>query len=97
LTPKLDGNFCLFVAKRGRACSRLNIYLRNMVTGKELATVNDDQAMPLAGDSNFGRIAQHQGSVLVRLVAKLSGAMKSRVPLGYEDDGGFHYGADLAG
>jgi len=67
-----------------------------MVTGKELATGNDDQAMPLAVDSNFGRIAGHKDRVLVRLVAKLSGAMKSRVPLGYEDEGGFHYGADLA-
>ena len=67
-----------------------------MVTGKELATGNDDQAMPLAGDSHFGRITEHKDSVLVRLVAKLSRVMKSRVPLGYEDEGGFHYGADLA-
>ncbi len=68
-----------------------------MVTGKELATGQFDQTTSLTADSNIVRIAGHKVSVPVRIIAKLCGVMETRVPVGYEDEGGFHYGLDMAG
>jgi hypothetical protein len=67
-----------------------------MVTGKELATGNVDRAMPLTVDGNTMRIAGHKDGVPVGVIAMLCGVMESRVPVGYEDEDGFHYGANLA-
>ncbi|MGD0744061.1 MAG: hypothetical protein ABSA45_02805 [Verrucomicrobiota bacterium] len=89
-------NFCLFVANKWKAHCRLSTYLRNMVTGKELATGCVDQTMPPTPDSNIVRKAGHRSGLPVRIVTKMCGAMESQVPVGYEDEGGFHYGAEMA-
>jgi len=70
--------------------------LYNMVTGKELATGHVDQMMPLTVDSNIMRIAGHQVGLPLRIIAKLCDVIESQVPIGYEDEGGFHYGANPA-
>ena len=67
-----------------------------MVTGKELTAGYVDQTMPLTVDSDTMRIAGHKVRLPVRIVAKWCGVMESQVPVGYEDEGGFHYGADMA-
>ena len=52
--------------------------------------------MPLKVDRDTMRIAGHKVRSSVCIIAKLCGVMESQVPIGYEDEGGFHYGADLA-
>jgi hypothetical protein len=66
-----------------------------MVTGNGLTTGRVDRTMPLMVDSNTLRMAGHKVGLLVRIVVKFCSAFESRVPIGYEDDGGFHYGANL--
>jgi len=95
--PGRHRNFCLFVAKKGKAYSRLNADLHNMVTGKELTAGYVDRTMPLTVDGNTMRIAGHKAGVSVRITAKLCSLIESQVPVGYEDEGGFHYGTDMAG
>ena len=68
-----------------------------MGTGKALATGNADRAMPLSVDSGTMQIEGHKAGLPLRIIAMLCGVMEIRVPVGYEDEGGFHYGADLAG
>jgi hypothetical protein len=96
LALRRNRNFCLFVANKWKACFCLNFYLRNMVTGNKLATRCVDKAMPLTMDSNIMQTAGCQTRLPVRIAVKLSGVMESQVPIGYEDDGGFHYGAAMA-
>ncbi len=67
-----------------------------MVTGKELATGHVDQTMTLPSDGNIIRIAGYKVGLPVCIVTRLCGVIESRVPIGYEDEGGFHYGANLA-
>jgi hypothetical protein len=93
----LNCNFWLFVAKRGKASFRRITDTHNMVTGKELATGRVDRATPLVPDSKSMQVEGHKVGSPVRIIAKLCGVMKSKVPVGYEDEGGFHFGADLAG
>ncbi len=52
--------------------------------------------MPLTVDGNTLRNAGHKVGLPVRIVARLGGVIESQVPIGYEDEGGFHYGANLA-
>jgi len=68
-----------------------------MVTGKELAAGRADQERPLSLEDNHRQFAGRQVAFPVHMVAKLCDAIASRVPFGYEDENGFHYGADLAG
>jgi hypothetical protein len=37
------------------------------------------------------RIAWHEVSFPVRIIARLRAAIEARVPVGYEDETGFHY------
>ena len=67
-----------------------------MVAGKELATGDADRGMPLMVVSNSRQIERRQVGFPLRTIAKWLGGMETRVPVGYEDEGGFHYGADLA-
>ena len=68
-----------------------------MVTGKELATGTVDRVKPPTDKSEATRIEEQKVGSPVRIIARLCGVMGTRVPVGYEDEGGFHYGADLAG
>src|SRR5208282_955197 len=90
-------NFCLFVAKKRKANYRLNTDPRNMVTGNGLTAGHVDRTMPLTVDSNTMPIAGQKVGLPVRIVVKLCGVVESQVPIGFEDEGGFHYGADMAG
>ena len=67
-----------------------------MVTGKELVPGGADQAVSsVEGDSV--RMAEREGRFPARMIVKLRSVIKSRVPVGFEDASGFHYGANSAG
>ena len=68
-----------------------------MVTGNELGTGKADEGSPVPVESVHERGAGLGAGVLVRGVVKLRDAIRSRVPIGYQDDEGFHYGTSLAG
>lgn len=68
-----------------------------MVTDKESATGYVDHTVPVPSDGNIMRIAGHKVGFPVGITTKLCGMIESQVPVGYEDEGGFHYGADMAG
>ena len=68
-----------------------------MVAGKELATGDADRVMPLIVEGGTRQTEGQQVGFPLRGIVKWLGVMETRVPVGYEDEGGFHYGADLAG
>jgi hypothetical protein len=65
-----------------------------MIAGSQLAERHVEQTMPSSSASNPLRIAWHEVRFPVRIIAKLRAAIEARVPVGYEDETGFHYGAD---
>jgi len=73
------------------------MHFHNMVTGKELVAGYADQKLSAPIDGDRTRTTGHKAALPVRSLVKLCGVIKSRVPIGYEDETGFHYGADLAG
>ena len=90
------GNFWLFVAKRGEAGFSPVIYLCNMVTGKELAAGKAGREKPLPLEDNPLHAAGCRVVLPVRMVLKLYDVIAARVPFGYEDESGFHYGVHIA-
>jgi len=68
-----------------------------MVTGKELVTGRVGQTLPQPAGGSSARTTGRKVGFSIRKIAKLYGMIKSRVPIGYEDEEGFHYGANLAG
>jgi hypothetical protein len=64
-----------------------------MIAGSQLAERHVEQTMPSLS-ANTLRIAWHEVRFPVRIIAKLRAAIEARVPVGYEDETGFHYGAD---
>lgn len=90
----MDGNFCLFVAKRWKAILHPLVDTHNMVTGKVLATGRAGLKSAPSANGNHLRAAGRGVALPVRMIAKLRSAVKSRVPFGYEDAAGFHYGAE---
>jgi hypothetical protein len=91
------GNFYKQVGKGWRARPGIWVDARNMVAGTQLAEKRTGEMMPLPLDRNSGRIAWHQIGSPVRIIAILRATLKARVPVGYEDEAGFHYGAEAAG
>ena len=65
-----------------------------MVTGKVLATGRAGLKSAPSANGNHLRAAGRGVALPVRMIAKLRSAVKSRVPFGYEDAAGFHYGAE---
>ena len=61
-----------------------------MIAGSQLAERHVEQTMPLSS-ANTLRIAWHEVRFPVRIIAKLRAAIEARVPVGYEDETGFHY------
>jgi len=90
-------NFCPFVAKKSAAFPPHGTHFRQVITGKDLTAGCVEQTKPLPSDGEIMRNARRNAALPVRIVAKLCGAIESQVPVGYEDEGGFHYGADFAG
>ena len=64
-----------------------------MIAGNQLAKRPVAQTPPSSSASNL-RIAWHEVRFPVRIIAKLRAAIEARAPVGYEDESGFHYGAD---
>jgi hypothetical protein len=65
-----------------------------MIAGSQLAERHVEQTMSSSSASDPLRIAWHEVRFPVRIIAKLRAAIEARVPVGYEDETGFHYGAD---
>lgn len=62
-----------------------------MIADSQLAERNVEQTMSSSSAITL-RIAWHEVSFPVRIIAKLRAAIEARVPVGYEDETGFHYG-----
>ena len=93
---RTGGNFGLFVAKRWKADLFHVIYLCNMVTGKELAAGQAGREKPLPLENNLLHVAGRGMVLPARMVMKLCDVIVARVPFGYEDESGFHYGVHIA-
>ena len=61
-----------------------------MVAGTQLAECYVEQTMPSSSAGSL-RIAWHAVRFPVRIMQKLRAAIETRVPVGYEDETGFHY------
>jgi hypothetical protein len=61
-----------------------------MVAGIQLAERHVEQTVSASSASTL-RIAWHEVSFPVRIIAKLRAAIEAWVPVGYEDETGFHY------
>jgi hypothetical protein len=61
-----------------------------MVAGTQLAECYVEQTMPSSSAGSL-RIAWQAVRFPVRIIAKLRAAIETRVPVGYEDETGFHY------
>jgi hypothetical protein len=62
-----------------------------MIADSQLAERQVEQTMPWSSAGNL-RIAWHEVRFPVRIIAKLRAAIEARVPVGYADETGFHYG-----
>jgi hypothetical protein len=62
-----------------------------MIAGTQLAERRIEKTTPLPLDRNNNQIAWHEVGSPVRIIAKLRAAIEARVPVGYEDETGFHY------
>jgi hypothetical protein len=65
-----------------------------MIAGSQLAERHVEQTMPSSFASSPLRIAWHEVRFPVQIIAKLRAAIEAQVPVGYEHESGFHYGAD---
>jgi hypothetical protein len=61
-----------------------------MIAGNQLAKRHVEQTPSSPSASNL-RIAWYKVRFPVRIIAKLRAAIEARVPVGYEDETGFHY------
>jgi hypothetical protein len=68
---------------------------RNMIVGTQLAGQQAGKVVSLPLGRNNSGIAWHEVGSPVRIVALLRATMKAQVPVGYEDETGFHYGTDM--
>jgi hypothetical protein len=62
-----------------------------MITGSQLAGRHGEQTMSSSSASTLQIVWQEVGFP-VRVIMKLRAAFAARVPVGYEDETGFHYG-----
>jgi len=60
----------------------------------KLADPGTEPTMPWPAPSNAIRTAWPAAAFRVRITAKICAAIASRVPVGYEDETGFHYGVN---
>jgi hypothetical protein len=61
-----------------------------MIAGNQLAKHHVEQTMPSSSASNPLRIAWHEVRFPVQIITKLHAATETMVPMGYEDETGFH-------
>jgi hypothetical protein len=62
-----------------------------MIAGNQLAKRRVEQTLPSLSASNALRIAWQEVRFPVRIIEKLYAALETWVPVGYEDETGFHY------
>jgi len=62
-----------------------------MIAGSQLAERHVEQTRPSSSAGNPLRIAWHEVRFPVRIIKKMYAALETRVPVGYEDETGFHY------
>ena len=60
-----------------------------MIAGNQLAKRHVEQTPPAPTAGNL-RIAWHEVRFPVRIMQQLQAAIETRVPVGYEDETGFH-------
>jgi len=70
------------------------VNIRNVIAGNQLAGRSVGQMMPLPFERQARRIAWHRVGSPTRIIQILNAAIEARVPIGYEDETGFHYGTD---
>jgi hypothetical protein len=92
----MHNNFYEEVDKEGRAHWVNWMDARDMVTSTRLATRGGVGSLPLPLERKGDRIAWYQAGSPVRIIAILRASLEAQVPVGYEDDSGFHYGADAS-
>jgi hypothetical protein len=64
-----------------------------MIVGTQLASRRIDQMMHLPLNRNATRrMAWHEVGSPVRIMAILRATIAVRIPVGYQDEAGFHYG-----
>jgi len=85
-------NFYKQVGKEGRAHNTIWLDACNMVISRQLASERLVPSMPLPLVRDGGRIAWYQIGSPARIAAILRASLEARVPIGYQDDSGFHYG-----
>ena len=68
----------------------------NVIATNWLAKRCLEQSMALPSDGNVCGTTGHKVEGSVRIIMKLRASIEARVPVGYEDENGFHYGADAA-
>jgi hypothetical protein len=61
-----------------------------MIADSQLAERHVEQTLPSSSASNL-RIAWHEIKFPVRIMQKLQAAIETMVPMGCEDETGFHY------
>ncbi|MGO8839076.1 MAG: hypothetical protein ACLQAH_06345 [Limisphaerales bacterium] len=66
-----------------------------MIAGTELANRANSHGVSLPMNRNAVRMAWQAVGSPVRIIALLRATIQTWVPLGYEDESGFHYGADV--
>jgi hypothetical protein len=66
-----------------------------MIAGTQLAERRMEKTTPLPLACNDNQIAWHEVGSPARIIALLRTSIKSHVPVGYEDESGFHYGVDV--
>ena len=66
----------------------------NVIAANWLAKRCLERTMALASNGDTRRTTGHEVGSSVRIVTKLRATLEARVPVGYEDETGFHYGAD---
>jgi hypothetical protein len=63
-----------------------------MITGVQLTDERLESVMPLELGPSLMDVKWYEARFPVRIIAKLFSAVESRIPVGYEDETGFHYG-----
>ena len=66
----------------------------NMIAGSQLAEPGVDPKAVLSSAGDVLPKAGNEAGFLVGLIMKLRAAIEVRVPVGYQDKTGFHYGAN---
>ena len=68
----------------------------NVIATKWLAKKCLERTMALPSGGDGLQSAGPEAGSAVQIITKLRSTIEARVPVGYEDENGFHFGADAA-